>query len=129
MIGACTARGPDVRDGGRSTRGATLIEVLVAVALFGLAAAAMAQTLVSAQRLRATSERWMRATQLADERLERWRAGDRGDDPGPIGAFTRTVRSGVADSAPGLERVDVVVEWDDRGPQRFALSILQRSTR
>jgi prepilin-type N-terminal cleavage/methylation domain-containing protein len=127
MTGARTARGSAARDGRSSTRGATLIEVLVAVGLFGLAAAAVAQTLVSTQRLRATSERWMRATQLADERLERWRAGDRGDDPGPIGAFTRTVRSAVADAAPGLERIDVVVEWDDRGPQRFALSILQRS--
>jgi type II secretory pathway pseudopilin PulG len=110
----------------RRQRGAMLVELLVAVTLFGFTAAAVAQTLVAAQRLRATSERWMRATQLADERLERLRAGDRSDDPGPIGAFTRTIRSGAADGARGLERIDVDVEWVDRGPQHFALSVLQR---
>lgn len=110
-------------------RGTSMVELLVAVALFGLTAAAVAQTLVAAQRLRATSERWLRATQLADERLERIRAGDRGDDPGPIGEFTRTLRIGGADGAPGLERVDVTIEWTDRGPQRFALSTLQRDDR
>ena len=45
-------------------------------------AAALAQTLVVAQQARASSARWLRATQLAEERLERLRAGDRSDDGG-----------------------------------------------
>ena len=107
-------------------RGTTLMELLVAVVLFGLTAAALAQTLVSAQRLRASSEHWLRATELADERLERLRAGDRSEDAASIGVFTRTWRAGVADGTAEMERIDLTVEWEDRGPQRFALSVLRR---
>jgi prepilin-type N-terminal cleavage/methylation domain-containing protein len=107
--------------------GFTLIELLVAVAIFTTLAAALAQILVSAQQARAGSARWSRATQLAEERLERLRAGERIDDAGSIGEFTRRWRAAAADGQPGLERFDVEVEWDDHGPQRFTLSALGRT--
>jgi hypothetical protein len=69
----------------------------------------------------------MRATLLAEERLERLRAGDRSDDGVPIGEFSRVWRAVPAD-APGTERFDVTVSWEDRGPQVLTLSTLQRST-
>ena len=108
-------------------RGVTLIELLVAVLIFALAATAVAQTLVTAQQARASSERWLRATQLAEERLERLRSGDRGDDGGPIGRFTRSWRTLSAPVAGRLERLDVTVAWEDRGAQRFVLSALRRT--
>jgi prepilin-type N-terminal cleavage/methylation domain-containing protein len=110
-------------------RGFTLIELLVAVLIFTMLAAGLADTLVRAQQARASSARWLRATQLADERLERLRAGDRGADEEALGEFTRSWHAEPAAEAPGLERLDVAVEWEDRGPQRFFLSALVRTAR
>ena len=107
-------------------KGFTLIEVVVALLLFAIGAAALAETLVVAQRLRASNERWLHAIELAEERLELVRAGDRGDDGAPLGAFTRTWHVGAAPDAPGLERIDVTVTWEDRGRQTFELSALRR---
>ena len=107
--------------------GNTLVEVLVAVLIFSTVAAALAQTLIAAEQSRRTSARWMRATQLAEERLERLRAGDRGHDAGPIGVFTRSWRSQEVPGYPRLERVDVTVIWTDRKPQEFTLSALMRA--
>lgn len=108
-------------------RGFTLIELLVAVAIFTIVAASLAQTLVHSQQARASSARWMRATQLAEERLERLRADDRSEDAAPIDEFTRRWRVDAAAGQPGLERFDVEVLWEDRGPQRFVLSALART--
>ena len=110
----------------RDRRGFTLIEVMVAMCLFALGAAALAETLVVAQRVRASSARWGQAITLAEERLERLRGGDRSDDPAPIGEFTRAWRREAFDGGPGLERIDVTVDWEDRGHQRFTLTTLLR---
>lgn len=110
-------------------RGFTVVELLVAVAIFTALAAGLAQTLVHAQQARASSGRWMRATQLAEDRLERLRAGDRSEDAAPLGEFTRTWRSEPTDAALGLERFDVEVTWEDHGTQRFVLSALARQAR
>ncbi|HSQ01083.1 MAG TPA: prepilin-type N-terminal cleavage/methylation domain-containing protein [Candidatus Dormibacteraeota bacterium] len=110
----------------RDRRGFTLIEVMVAMCLFALGAAALAETLVVAQRVRASSARWGRAVALAEERLELLRAGDRGDDPAPIGEFTRAWRREAFDGGSGLDRIDVSVDWEDRGHQRFTLTALLR---
>ena len=108
------------------TDGFTVIELLVAVTIFATLAAALAQTLIAAQQARASSALWLRATQLAEERLERLRAGDRSQDGAPIERFTRTWHAEPA-GLPGLERRDVEVTWDDHGVQRFTLSALVRS--
>ena len=110
-------------------RGFTVVELLVAMAIFAILAAGLAQTLASAQQTRAGSARWMRATQLAEERLERLRAGDRTAGPEPMGEFTRMWQAAPVTGAPGLERLDVEVVWEDRGPQRFVLSALARTAR
>lgn len=109
-----------------SSRGFTVIELLVAVAIFAVLAGALAQSLIHAQQVRASSRRWLQATQLAEERLERLRSGDRTTDAAPIGEFTRAWHVGATDQ-PGLDRVDVTVAWSDGGPQRFVLSALARS--
>lgn len=110
--------------------GFSVVELLVAVAIFTVLAAALAQTLIHAQQVRASSARWFRAGQLAEERLERLRAGDRAVDAGPIGEFTRVWQIQPSADQPGLDRVDVVVSWtDDTGPQRCGLSALVRSIR
>jgi prepilin-type N-terminal cleavage/methylation domain-containing protein len=111
-----------------TARGFTLIELLVAVAIVTGLAAALAHTLIAAQQARASTARWLRATQLAEERLERLRAGDRSED-GPIGEFTRAWRAEAAAVDPALERLEVTVSWDDRGPRRFVLSALGRRGR
>ena len=108
-------------------RGFTVIELLVAGLIFALLASALAHTLIRAQRGAVSSARWLRATQLAEDRLERLRAGERSDDGAPIGEFTRSWRAAPAAGAPGLERFDVTVEWEDGGTQRFVLSALARS--
>lgn len=112
-----------------SMDGFTLIELLVAMLIFAAVAAGLAHTLIQAQQVRASSARWLRATQLAEERLERLRAGDRSDDPAPLGEFTRSWHGEVAPGAPGLERLDVQVVWEDRGAQDFALAALARTAR
>jgi prepilin-type N-terminal cleavage/methylation domain-containing protein len=109
--------------------GFTVVELLVALAIFTVLAAALAQTLIHAQQVRASSARWWRAGQLAEERLERLRAGDRAVDTGPIGEFTRAWQIQPFADQPGLERVDVVVSWTETGPQCCALSALVRSVR
>lgn len=111
----------------RNARGFTMIELLVALVIFAGLAAALAQSLIHAQRVRAGSALWLRATQLAEERLERLRAGDRSEDAAPIGRFTRAWRAEPAPGAPGLERRDVEVTWEEHGTQRFVLSALART--
>lgn len=109
-------------------RGFSLIELLVAVAIFGVLAAALAHSVIAAQQARASTARWMRATQLAEERWERLRAGDRSED-GPVGEFRRAWSAAASDIDPSLERCDVSVSWEDRGPRRFVLSGLVRRVR
>jgi prepilin-type N-terminal cleavage/methylation domain-containing protein len=109
--------------------GFTVIELLVALVIFALVATAAAQTLSTAHRARGDAANLMRATQLAAERLERIRAGDRGDDEEPLGIFERSWQSRIADPALGLERVDVRVAWHAARRQELTLSMLMRRPR
>lgn len=109
--------------------GFTLIEVVVAMLLFAVGAAALAQTLAIAQHTRASSARWVHALALAEQRLERWHAGERGEDVARVGEFTLRAQREPFGDAARLERVAITVEWQDRGPQRLALTGLLRRDR
>ena len=113
----------------RSLRGSTIVEFLVALTVFAIFAGALAQTLITAQGARRTGAHWMHATQLAVERLERWRAGDRSTDPTPIDGFTRTWESQAVAGYEQLQRVDVTVTWDDQGQKQFTLPTLALQVR
>jgi prepilin-type N-terminal cleavage/methylation domain-containing protein len=109
-----------------AARGYSLIEFLIALALFGFVAAAIGQMIVVTQRARQVSENWMRATQLAADRIEAVRAGVAVDGHPYEGIFQReTTLAGVA-GHPGLKRLDVTVSWTDTEPHRFTLSTLVR---
>lgn len=109
-------------------RGFALMETLVAMLIFSTVAIGLAQTLVAAQEARRTSEYWMRATQLAEEAMERVRAGERNAGPEAIEIFTRSWRAQAFSGVPGLTQVEVTVSWTDRRPQQFVLSSLMRAT-
>jgi Tfp pilus assembly protein PilV len=110
-------------------RGATVVEILVAVVVFAVAAAGAARALVMAERARRTSELAMRAAQLAAEGLERLRCGEPAAAGERIGAFTRGSAAQTVDPRLGLERLDVVVSWRDGGERRLTLSTLERAAR
>lgn len=97
----------------REERGFTLVEVLAAVGLLSIIALAVAQTLATSLRSAVASGRWMRATQLAAEGMERLRAGDA---PGAIAVAGEFERQGVvapwADNTR-LLRLEVSVTWND----------------
>jgi prepilin-type N-terminal cleavage/methylation domain-containing protein len=106
--------------------GESLIEVLIALLIFSIVATGLAQTLMVALRARRTSGYWMEATQLAVERVEQARSGDRGQDSETLGMFQRGLRLQPGLASLRLERIDVTVEWQDDGPKAFTLSLLQR---
>ena len=109
---------------GRSARGVTLIEVIVAVALLAIIALGLTTTLISAQQTLRVSEQWMRATQLAAEGLEQSRAGH-SLTAVPDG-FTRSVLVTPWNNHAGLRRLEVTVSWDDGAPHSLQLTTLAR---
>lgn len=107
-------------------RGYSLVEVMVAIVLFALVAAAVGQTVTFGQQSRQISENWMHATQLASARIEQVRAGMRIDATAESGIFHRET---AVRSMPGhrnLTRVDVTVSWTDTEPRSLTLSSLVR---
>jgi prepilin-type N-terminal cleavage/methylation domain-containing protein len=108
----------------RTEGGFTLIELLVAICVGSIVALALTQEVLVAHRARRTGAKWMRATQLAAERLERLRAGDRGADDVVSAGFTVSWHASTALGYPDLERVAVTVLWADQGEQRLSVEAL-----
>jgi prepilin-type N-terminal cleavage/methylation domain-containing protein len=108
----------------RSEGGLTLIELLVAICVGGIVALALTQQVIMAHSARRTGARWMRATQLAAERLERLRAGDRGEDDDIPAGFTVSSQASTEPDYPDLEQVAVTVVWQDRDEKHFTLEAL-----
>ena len=108
----------------RTEGGLTLIELLLAICVGGIVALALTQQVLVAHRARRTGTRWMRATQLAAERLERLRAGDREADDILSAGFTVSWQASAASGYPDLERVAVTVVWEDQGEKRFTIAAL-----
>jgi prepilin-type N-terminal cleavage/methylation domain-containing protein len=97
----------------RSAAGFTLIEVLAAVGLLSIIALALAKTLVTSMRSAMASGRWIRATQLAAEGMERLRAGDAPTTVAAFGEFERQAAVTTWSGNPRLFRLEVSVTWND----------------
>lgn len=106
--------------------GFTLIEVMVAVFLLSVMSLALSSTLVSTQRARARSERWLQATQLAAEGIEQLRAGQALSAVGIAAGFERSGEVTPWNGQLGLYRLEVTVSWNDGAPQKFQLATLAR---
>lgn len=104
--------------------GFSLVEALVALLIFSVVAAGLAETLVTAQTTRRTSTMAMAANQLAVAELERNRAGTPAAGSMQVGDFTSTTVVQPISDYPALARVRVLIEWEDRGPRQLELTTL-----
>jgi type II secretory pathway pseudopilin PulG len=104
-----------------------LIEALVALLIFSIVAAGLAETLVAAQTTRHTSALRMEANQLAVAEAERARAGEPTVGTITIGVFSSATSVEALPAYPDLARVRVTVDWMDRTPQRLELVTLLSS--
>jgi len=110
----------------RTLAGFSLVEVMVATLLLSAIALAVTQTLVHALQVRARSERWMQATQLATEGIEQLRAGHSLRALPPGSGFDRSGTTAAWSGHPGLQRIDVSVSWNDGAPHTLQLTTLAR---
>ncbi len=116
-----------------NSRGVTLIETLVALALFAVTAATMGNFLVSQIRRSASNYLYSQAYSLAEQQLEALRSLPQYTDITPgststsIGNTQFTVATNVLNDTPadGLKQITVSVSWNDNfGPQNVALQTI-----
>lgn len=105
--------------------GYSLVELLVAMTLFAIAALGLSAGVVLVVRSEALSDNLTRATILAQDKLEElaalggaWAAGEDTPQPG----FTRTWTVSADDPEIGVVRVDVSVSWDGQDSQVVSLA-------
>ena len=109
--------------------GYSLVEVLVAMAVFSIAALGVATAAVTLTRAGHASERVTQATILAQEKLEEFRAAFEplrdGEDTPRLG-YTR--RWQVAPDAPeiGVARIEVSVSWPDADQPVSLVTVVNR---
>jgi prepilin-type N-terminal cleavage/methylation domain-containing protein len=106
--------------------GFSLVEVMVATLLLSAIALAVTQTLVNALQVRARSERWMQATQLAAEGIEQLRAGHSLRSLPAGSGFERSGITATWGGCAGVQRLDVTISWNDGEPRTFQLTTLAR---
>ena len=106
--------------------GFSLVEVMVATLLLSAIALAVTQTLVNALQVRARSERWMQAMQLATEGIEQLRAGHSLRSLPAGSGFERTSTTVAWGGRPGVQRLDVTIAWNDGERRTFQLTTLAR---
>jgi len=107
-----------------SNSGYSLIEVLVAMALFAIAVLGVAAGATLVARSNLLSENLTRATVLAQDKLETLAAhygplAGGSDEPQP--GFTRDWSVTPDDPEAGVVRVAVTVSWESGGPQTISL--------
>ncbi|MGH2374682.1 MAG: prepilin-type N-terminal cleavage/methylation domain-containing protein [bacterium] len=125
---------PGLREQHRDACGLTLIEVLVAMAILSIAAAAIIGLYSTGFLAGAMARRMSGAVALAQQRLEASRSpcvlGDEGPestDPAFPGYRWQTKTSEVR---PGLREVTATVTWQERGQDRsLSLTTLVRDPR
>ena len=131
-------RGPLGSRRSPNDRGFTLVEMMIALVLFGVGLMALAQTLPNGLSVRDRARRMSVATNLAQEEMERLRGlpfahadlagGNHIDPTSPIdGAYVRmwTVRDGTP--APDMKRVTVRVTFPTSGPDSMSTMTTQIS--
>jgi type II secretory pathway pseudopilin PulG len=120
----------------QSERGATFIEVLAAVGVFGVVAIGLSPSLLSARKFADLTKNQSIATSLADDKIEQIRtlsSVTSGND-GPLkadgtsgGIFTRTWTVNPNVPVSGVNQVVVTVSWNDRpNPSSVTLVTLTR---
>jgi len=103
------------------SRGYTLLEVLVALALLGAAATALTEALLVAHRAQRVANQWLQAVVLAEQALERARLSRMGGADAPGGFRRRWEIVPIADDLR-LTRLQVTVEWDRPAPGALQLA-------
>ena len=110
---------------GLGNTGYSLLETLVAIAIFSIAATALTSSLMFGIRTSHVSERFTQATILAQDKLEllcaRPATRVSGSDS-PQAGFTRTWT--VTGDTPqiGVTQIDVTVSWNDYLPRTITLN-------
>ena len=105
-------------------RGYSLIEVLVAMAVFAIASLGLAAGVTTIIRAGSVSAHVTQATILAQEKMEEFRAAfeplrDGEDSPRP--EYTRSWQVAPDSPETGVTRIDVTVSWFAEGPRSVDL--------
>ena len=104
--------------------GYSLLEILVAMAIFSIASVGLTLSLTSSIRINHASDRLTQATILAHDTLEvlsaRPAARESGTDT-PQPGFTRAWMVTADSPQPGVTQVDVTVSWTDYQPRTITL--------
>jgi prepilin-type N-terminal cleavage/methylation domain-containing protein len=110
---------------GLGNTGYSLLETLVAIAIFSIAAVALTSSLTLGIRTSHASERFTQATILAQDKLEvlcaRPATRVSGTDS-PQTGFTRTWTISADTPQIGVTQIDVTVSWIDYLPRTITLS-------
>ena len=108
-----------------SDRGVSLLETLVALSLFAIAAGTMGNFLVQQIRMASTNHNFTTAYAYAEQELEDIRALDYADivsrtSSHPAGSLTFTTDTQVVanDPAPNMKKITVTVSWTEPGGAR-----------
>jgi prepilin-type N-terminal cleavage/methylation domain-containing protein len=108
--------------------GFSLIEALVALLIFSIAAVGLAETLIAAQATRRTSALSSEASQLAVAETERARAGLPTTGTLTVAPFACSTAIEAVPDYEDLQRIRIKVDWMDRGARTLELVTLM-STR
>jgi prepilin-type N-terminal cleavage/methylation domain-containing protein len=109
-----------------TSRGFTLIEVMIALTLLSVVALSLSTTLISTHRALTGSGRRMQATQLAVEAMEQLRAGQVPEGMNSAEGFDRSAQATLWDGQAGLRRLEVTVSWNDGDTHTLRLVTLAR---
>jgi general secretion pathway protein I len=105
--------------------GYSLIEILVALAIFSIAALALTSSVVNVTRAGDLSARFTQATILAQDKLEALRAlviPPTGGNDTPVTGYARSWVVLPNTPQPGVTRITVTVSWTDRLPHSISVS-------
>jgi prepilin-type N-terminal cleavage/methylation domain-containing protein len=116
----------------RGERGTTLLESLVAVALFGIASAAIGTLLTQHIRTQGTNMTQTSAIGIAERELEDLRAMDYGDiasrtSTTTVASMTYNLTTTVTANTPAtnMKSINTTVTWTEaRGPQTVSLNAI-----